>query len=81
MKKVVIITGATSGIGLATAKLFTEKGFTVYGVARKKYAGNGFYCYSADVTDYAAMESVFKDVYEKEKRDRKSTRLNSSHIH
>lgn len=68
MKKVVIITGATSGIGLATAKLFTEKGFTVYGVARRKYAGNGFYCYSADVTDYAAMESVFKDVYEKEKR-------------
>ncbi|MDE6441187.1 MAG: SDR family NAD(P)-dependent oxidoreductase, partial [Clostridia bacterium] len=63
--KVAVITGATSGIGLAAAKLFIEKGYKVYGVARKSYEGE-FYCYSADVTDYGAMQSVFADIFARE---------------
>lgn len=35
MKKVVFITGASTGIGHATASLFLEKGFTVYATARR----------------------------------------------
>ena len=39
MQKVVLITGASSGLGLATALHLSEKGFNVYGTSRdpKKY--------------------------------------------
>ena len=63
MGKVAVITGATSGIGLAAAKLFVKKGYTVYGVARKPYGGNDFKCFSADVCNYAAMDGIFKEIY------------------
>lgn len=66
MSKVVIITGATSGIGLATAELFLSKGFTVYGVARRPYSGGNFVCYPADICDLTAMDGVFKDVLARE---------------
>jgi len=35
MKKVVLITGASSGIGNETARLMIQKGFIVYGAARR----------------------------------------------
>lgn len=37
---VVLITGASSGIGAATAKLFTSQGFHVFGTSRKKQANH-----------------------------------------
>ncbi len=67
-KKVVLITGATSGIGLATAEYFLAKGHTVYGVARREYAGGDFKCFSADVTDYEAMGRVLGEIVKREGR-------------
>ncbi|MBI5736353.1 MAG: SDR family NAD(P)-dependent oxidoreductase, partial [Mycolicibacterium neoaurum] len=32
--KVALVTGASAGLGAATARLFAERGATVYGVAR-----------------------------------------------
>lgn len=60
MNRIVIITGATSGYGLATAKLFHQSGDTVIAVSRNAQkvaavvAENGFADgYTMDVTVYA----------------------------
>lgn len=64
-KSVVVITGASSGIGLATAKFLTNKGYTVYGLSRR-IVNEGFYSLSCDITNYSAFESTVKGIYEKE---------------
>jgi NADP-dependent 3-hydroxy acid dehydrogenase YdfG len=35
MKKVVLVTGASAGIGFATARLLAENDYIVYGAARR----------------------------------------------
>lgn len=64
-KKVVIITGASSGIGLATAKRFLQEGYTVYGVALNEYKGE-FPCYACNVNDAEGMEKIINEVKAKE---------------
>lgn len=66
--KVVVITGASSGIGLCTAKLFAQKGYKVYGIARREFVCDEFFCYSCDVTDRARVSEVLLDIYNKEGR-------------
>lgn len=68
MKKVVIITGAGSGIGKSAAELLSDKGFTVYGADLSETYYEKFFCYVTDVNDYAAMQNVFEQVFEKEGR-------------
>ncbi len=49
MKKVLIITGASRGIGLATARKFAANGFTAFNVARS-HAGDGIHHIPVDLT-------------------------------
>ncbi|MFD1123366.1 oxidoreductase [Methylophilus flavus] len=63
-EKVVIITGASSGIGLATAKLFTEKGYKVYGFSRTKVADVPFTQIITDVNDQSSVDSAIEVVVE-----------------
>ena len=66
MKKVILVTGASSGLGLATAKALQAAGHTVYGTSRdaKKMKGVPFNPLSMDVTDdasvTAAVETIIK---------------------
>ncbi|KXF74774.1 oxidoreductase [Paramesorhizobium deserti] len=72
--KVVVITGATDGIGLATARLFAAEGAHVYVTGRRQERldealeeiGNGAVGVQGDVADHADLDRLFAEV----KRDR-----------
>lgn len=73
MKKVVLVTGASSGIGLETALLFIKEGYAVYGAARriermKKISESGGNVLPLDLCDEMSMISCVKSVVEKEGR-------------
>ena len=65
-KQVVIITGASSGIGLETANFFADKGYTVYGISLNEFSHPKFAHFSANVCDRAKMSQIFEEIYQKE---------------
>jgi NAD(P)-dependent dehydrogenase (short-subunit alcohol dehydrogenase family) len=68
MERVVFITGASSGIGLETAKLFQSKGWRVAATMRKPEQVAELQriadieCFRLDVTDPASVSSAISDV-------------------
>ena len=66
--KVAIVTGASSGIGLATAKLFNERGYAVYGLSRKPYESGPIHHIPTDVTDPKSVQAAVAEVLAKEGR-------------
>lgn len=73
MKKVALITGASSGIGYETAIELKEKGFIVYGAARRldrlnKLKDNDINVIELDVTKEESMSSCVSTILEKEGR-------------
>lgn len=66
--KVIVITGASSGIGLATALRLKAEGHKVYGISRGIYNGDEFFCYSSDVNDEKSVVDIFEDIFQKEGR-------------
>jgi short-subunit dehydrogenase len=62
--KVVVITGATAGIGKSAGELFRACGATVYSLARRQ--SETFKSIQTDVTDRASVASALKRVFEEE---------------
>lgn len=64
MKKIAIITGVTSGIGLATAEIFQKNGYTIHGIARNmtklKELQSQKKILNFDVADFSKPSSVEK---------------------
>lgn len=59
MSRVAVITGATGGIGRATAQLFHRQGWYVVGIDQIQAAETAIDCYiSADVATVAAWENI-----------------------
>lgn len=71
MNKVVLITGASSGIGFDTAIQFRKKGFTVYATARRlnrleKLKEHGINVLELDVTSEESMVNCVDKIIKKE---------------
>lgn len=67
-KKVLLITGGSSGIGLATANLFANKGYRVYELSRSGRNGNQIMHIDCDVTDEQQVLAATEDVIRREGR-------------
>ncbi|QQE10942.1 oxidoreductase [Planctomycetota bacterium] len=66
-QKTVLVTGASAGIGKATAKLLKEKGYNVYACARRLEKMDdlkqlGIHPIKMDVTDNASMEQGIEQI-------------------
>lgn len=67
-KKVAIITGASSGIGLETAKYFSQKNYIVYGISKSEFSSEIFTHYQCNICDIDNMKKIFDEIYLKEGR-------------
>lgn len=68
MIKIAAITGASSGIGLATAKYFVAKGWKVYNLSRRPSGEPGVSDLGADVTLEEDVQAAFARITEEEGR-------------
>ena len=66
--KIVVITGASTGIGQATLQLLHQKGATVYNLDIVPPSGNDGNYIACDMRDRKAVRDAVKTVVEKEKR-------------
>ena len=68
--KTMVVIGASSGIGLATANLFADSGATVHAAARRKDAieggagGRAVTAHELDISDEAAVRSTLEGIGE-----------------
>lgn len=71
--KVILITGASSGIGKEAARTLKKAGFVVYGAARrsemmKDLESDGIRVLQLDLTDEDSVEACVKSIIEREGR-------------
>lgn len=62
MRRIIAVTGGSSGIGKAIARYFTDKGCTVYELSRHGTSSEGVTHITADVTDEASLTAAFEQI-------------------
>lgn len=62
--KTAVITGASAGIGKATAELFSKNGYKVYCLSRRACPVVGVTSLAADVTDAETLKTAFSQIFE-----------------
>ncbi|MDN5578534.1 MAG: SDR family oxidoreductase [Chryseobacterium sp.] len=64
----IIITGTSTGIGLALAEYFGKKGHQVYGLSRKNTESDFFKTIPTDITEQSQIENAIAEILKIEKR-------------
>jgi NAD(P)-dependent dehydrogenase (short-subunit alcohol dehydrogenase family) len=68
-KKVILVTGTSTGFGRQTARLLAEAGHIVYGTVRKDPSDDGMVNQlKMDLTDYSSVKEVISTILRKESR-------------
>jgi len=62
MSQVILVTGASSGIGKATATYLHQKGHTVYGTSRRQINDTPFQMVQMDITNQEAIANGVKSI-------------------
>ena len=65
---VIVITGATSGIGEKCAELFLKEGHTVYSLARRTKDNKGINYIECDLSNRESIETAVREITSKENR-------------
>ena len=65
VSRVVVVTGASSGIGKEIAKFFASQGDKVYGLARSSFEEENVKSISCDVTIKESVRLAIKEVITK----------------
>lgn len=70
MQKIVLITGASSGIGKSIGEFLTQKGFKVYGTSRnpENYLDSKFELLALDVRNHDSIANAVKYIIQKSKK-------------
>ena len=66
LKKVAIVTGASSGIGFCTAKLLAENGYSVFGLANNEFSTDLFNYQICDVTNTKKIDDIISKIFQSE---------------
>lgn len=67
-RKVVVITGATTGIGNVVAKMLANQDYKVYSLSRKKVDDNKIKFIECDVTNEEQVDAAFQQIFAMENR-------------
>jgi short-subunit dehydrogenase len=65
-KKIVVITGASKGIGYATVGIFLKNGYIVYGLSRGGCDLHGVHSVACDITDTLLLREAIEDIIAQE---------------
>ena len=68
MKKVVVITGTSSGIGFTLAEFLTQKKYVVYGLSRSIPSNANFTTISVDITQKDQVKNAIEQIISKENK-------------